>query len=129
MSSLLEKIRNADDIGRETITVDRWGVTFELRGLSGRDGKALLSAMVKEEDGSIIVSDLDTWLAKCICDPDTGEFFLNNPAGIDLLESKSIGVRQQLLMKIIELSGLDMAALDREKPPSSETSEGGSSSS
>lgn len=72
--SIRDKIFAAQDIPSELVEVPLWGVTVEVRGLSGSERTRLLDAAVNAETGEIDLRSIYPQIVIGSCfDPETGE--------------------------------------------------------
>lgn len=114
MSSLREKILNADDRRSEQVDVPEWGVTVEVRGLSGADRAAFLADAVTDEGKVDFTRVWPSLLIAGVYDPESGEPVFQ-AADRDAINAKSAGVTERLAKIVQRLSGLDEDAVAQGK--------------
>jgi len=126
--SLRDTILNADDRQSEQMDVPEWGVTIELRGLTGADRAAFLADAVTD-DGKVDFTRVwpNLLIAGCY-DPDTGEPVFTQ-LDRDALNTKSAGVTERVAQRIQAISGLSEDAVDAGKAGSGESRNAASTSS
>lgn len=114
MSTLRDKILNADDRQSENVEVPEWGVTVEVRGLSGAD-RAVFLADAITPDGKVDFTKVwPNLLIAGVYDPDTGEPVFDR-ADRDAINLKSAGVTERLAKVVQRLSGLDEESVEAGK--------------
>lgn len=119
-SSLRAKILDAKDIKKELVTIDEWGVTVEVRGLTGaQQVRISKAAEVKDVDknGEPTTRTDNNLLAQAMIlastfDPDTGELVFE-PTDADGLYEKSGAALNKIATAALRLNG--MAAGEEEK--------------
>jgi len=121
MSSLRDKIKAADDIKRELVEVPEWGVTVEVRTISGA-ARAQLFAEATDKNGKLHYDDAYTGLIiASVFDPETGERVFS-AADADWLKKKSSNATERLTEVAVRLSGLSPEAIGQaEKNSDSDT--------
>jgi hypothetical protein len=112
-ASLREKILNAPDIKKETLAVEEWDVTVEVRGLSGEkmfEIKKGATLVEKNGDGEDVeVQDqaklYSALLIASVYEPgtDTPVF---QPADRDAISGKSFAALDKVATRAMRLSGL-----------------------
>lgn len=113
--SLRDKILAADDIQVELVDVPEWGVTVEVRGMSGHDRSRILEAAADSEDGKISVGRMyaETVIAACY-DPDTGQRVFAD-SDIDVLLSKAAAPVDRIASVGMRLARMEAGAGDAAK--------------
>lgn len=97
MTSIREKIRDAQDRPEETVPIPEWGVVLRVRGLSAADAAALTS----DNSGDIYAQLL---LSRCVCD-EAGELVYPTPADAAELMAKSLPIVRRLLNAANRVNG------------------------
>ena len=107
--SLRDRIASAEDIDVETIEVPRWGVTLEVRGMTGKS-RSVFTELFASEDGTIDYEAMYPSLLIATCfDPETKEqVFTQDDAA--MLNSKSGKALEDLAQVAMRLSGLGKQA-------------------
>jgi len=103
--NLKEKILKAKDIKSEKVKVDEWGVTIEIKGMSGSQ-RAKLIANAIDKNGNVNLERIyPELLISALIDPETGkQIFATNDQSV--LLGKSGEVIERLAQLAIKLSGL-----------------------
>lgn len=112
--SLRDQILSIEDIPVEMVTVPEWGVTVEVRGMTGADRSSILERAAADE-GSMGPGGM--YVAIVIAstyDPETGERIFTT-ADTDILQTKSAAALDRLAMVGMRLSGMDEKATDTAK--------------
>lgn len=114
-SELRKTILEADDIEKETVEVPQWGVTVEVRSMTGKQRSAFMKRVSAGGSGEV---DFERFFAELIIatsfDPETGEQ-LFEAADRDALNQKSGAALQLLADPAMKLSGLDSGAVEAAK--------------
>ena len=107
--TLRERIIAADDIEAKLLEVQQWGVTVEVRGMSGSE-RAKFMGEFSDEEGTLDYASLyPSLIVKCIFDPETGlPVFTESDA--EVINSKSGAVLEMLGREAVKLSGMDADA-------------------
>ena len=105
-NSLREKILSSDDTQTELVDVPEWGVTLEVRGMSGK-ARAQFLANYTDEFGRVQWDKLyPNLLIHSVFDPETGEqVFL--PEDNDAINLKSGSALEVVANVSLRLSGLN----------------------
>ena len=98
--SLRDTIIQAEDLDSRVVDVPEWGVTVELRGMTGAQRMKLWEA-TQAKSRTHFYSDI---LIATTYDPDTGQHVFD-PADRDVISEKSGAVLDRLTGIINELSG------------------------
>lgn len=102
--SLREQILGAKDIKSEKVEVPEWGVTVEVRGLTGKQRARIYDACWK--NGRIDAEKLNPLLIIATAyDPGTGKPIFED-ADRDVLSEKSASSLEQVTQVAMRLSGL-----------------------
>lgn len=120
--SLRDQILACKDIQSELVEVPQWGVTVEVKGMTGRQ-RAILLQDVMGPRGNVDLQKLYPQLVVFSAfDPETSEpVFL--PGDIDAVAEKAGGALEVIAQVAMRLSGLDAAVQEK----NSETSQSGDS--
>jgi len=104
--SLRDQILAAEDIQIEMVEVPEWGVTVEVRGMSGADRSALMQAVADSPEGKATISTMyvDSIIATAY-DPETGER-LFTPEDAGALNAKAASALDRLAEVSMRLSGM-----------------------
>lgn len=104
--SLRDKILESTDIASEMVEVPEWGVTVEVRGMSGADRAQIFEA-IAGEGGDVKASALyaETVIATAY-DPDTGAAIFE-PGDMTALLQKSAQAIDRLAKVGLRLSGME----------------------
>jgi hypothetical protein len=124
--SLRDRIKEAQDDRREMVEVEEWGVTVEVRSMTGKERAQTLQRYLTEDneiDWEALYPEL---VIASTFDPDTGERVFSPDDG-DWLNEKNAGALEHIGQVAMRLSGLDRRARERSGKGSSETGSGGSS--
>ena len=113
--SLKDKIKNAEDLRAETITIDEWDVTLEVRAFSARKRLELGRLATDSSGQENSIEFVARLLKESIYDPETHDpVFTDDDVG--WLMDKSGAVLDRLTLKAMEVNGLDKASVrDAEK--------------
>lgn len=105
MSSLRDKILAAQDIQSEPVYIKEWGVTVDVKGLTGRQRAILLQDVVSAR-GKIDMQKLYPQLiVMSTFDPETGEPVFH-AGDIDAIAEKSGAAQEAIAQVAMRLSGL-----------------------
>lgn len=111
--SLRDQILTADDIGRQTIQVEQWGVELEVRTLSAVQRSRMLKTC-SLPDGSVDLDRLYPMLIiATVFDPETGDQVFT-PDDMLALQEKSAASIESVAQKAMEMSGMTAKAVDDE---------------
>lgn len=123
--SIRDKIRDADDIEKDLVTVPEWGVDVEVRSLTGT-ARADFLASYASGDGEVNWHNLypEVLIAHCF-DPETGERLFEESDRTWIM-SKSGAAIDRVATAAMNISGLGAKAVDDlgKSSSGSETSEG-----
>lgn len=111
--SLRDRILSADDISKQLVEVQQWGVTVEVRTMSaGQRSRMIQSCSLP--DGSIDLDKLYPMLiVATVFDPATGiQVFTEND--MSLLQEKSASSIEFVAQKAMSMSGMTANAIDEE---------------
>ena len=98
--SLRDTILTADDLGSRIVDIPEWGVTIELRGMTGEQRMKLWEA-TQAKTRTHFYADI---MIACAFDPESGKPVFD-PADRDAIGGKSGAVLDRLTGVINELSG------------------------
>ena len=110
--SLREKILECKDIQSELLEVPQWGVTVEVRGMTGRQ-RAILLQNTMDKKGNMILQKLYPSLVIATSfDPETGEkIFMDGD--FDAVSEKSGGALETIAQVAMKLSGLNPEEVEK----------------
>lgn len=104
--NLREKILQADDIKKERVKIDEWGVEVEVRSLSGAE-RARVVENSRSKDGDVDEQKFYSMLViASVFDPETGEKIFK-PADRDILSQKSFSALNKIAKVAARISGMD----------------------
>jgi hypothetical protein len=109
--SIRDQIINADDIEHEIIEVPVWGVSIEVRSMTGRARTRLIKTAT-DNDGQLDMETLyPDMVILCAFDPETGEQIFTQDDR-DLLLSKSAGPLELIALAAMRISGMTPDAIE-----------------
>ena len=109
--SIRDQIINADDIEYEIIEVPVWGVSIEVRSMTGRARTRLIKTAT-DNDGQLDMETLyPDMVILCAFDPETGEQIFTQDDR-DLLLSKSAGPLELIALAAMRISGMTPDAIE-----------------
>jgi hypothetical protein len=109
--SIRDQIINADDIEHEIIEVPVWGVSIEVRSMTGRARTRLIKTAT-DNDGQLDMETLyPDMVILCAFDPETGEQIFTQDDR-DLLLSKSAGPLELIALAAMRISGMTPDAVE-----------------
>lgn len=109
--SIRDRIIAANDTASELLVVPEWGVTVEVRSMSGA-ARAVLVQDAANNDGKInFAKVLPEIIIGCLFDPETGERVFDAKDTEPLME-KSGQVLDKVLAVAMRLSGFNDGAVD-----------------
>jgi len=131
--SLAEQILAAEDIPHEDVEVPEWGVTVQVRGLSGIDRDAYEAKMAAVRRSPAGEAEVELRLAnyrakllvKVLHDPETGERLFDDKAA-QQLGAKNARTIERLFDTARRLSGMDDKAVETARGNSGTAPSGGS---
>jgi len=109
--SLRDKILAADDIQTELVDVPEWGVTVEVRGMSGHDRTRILEAASEGENGLSVGRMYAETVIAATFDPETGERVFQ-PSDVDALLSKAAAPMDRIASVGMRLARMEAGAAD-----------------
>lgn len=113
MTSLRDIILAADDASTELVEVPQWGVTIEVRGMSGRDRAAFLSSYTDPETGRVNWGMLyPSLITATAFDPDNGERIFDD-GDADAINGKSGAALERVAQVALRLSGMQQEDEDK----------------
>ena len=112
MSNLKDKILSADDTVAETLTVEAWNVTVQIRSMSGAARARLLQTAVDDGGKVDLAKIYPDIIIGCTFDPETGEPVFQ-PADRDALMQKSGAALDEVANVAMRLSGFSEKAVDK----------------
>lgn len=124
--SLRDSILAADDIPSETVDVPDWGVTVEVRGMTGAE-RTRIMAMAASTGGKVDLQMVYPEIViATVFDPETGTQVFT-PQDRDALMAKSAKPIDRIAMVGMRLSGFTEDAADEAGKDSSQTPDDDSS--
>ncbi len=110
--SLKDQILAADDTTSEKVEVSEWGVTVEVRTMSGAARATILQSAV-EDDGKVDLQKVyPDIIIGCTFDPETGERVFS-PSDREILMQKSGAALDKVATVAMRLSGFTADAVDK----------------
>ena len=111
--SIKAKIRSAQDIDREIITIPEWDVSIEVRSMTVRQRASFVAASQDTSDnGDKIENVYGQILVTCCIDPEDGSPVFTEDDLSWLMTEKSGAVIDRLVTSCLEVSGLKEKAID-----------------
>jgi hypothetical protein len=118
--SLRDQIFATQDIPSETVEINEWGITLEVRGMTGADRTVLLEKAV-DGTGQLNLSQIyPEAVIACSYDPETGERVFGAEDRENLL-AKSATAIDKIALAALRLSGFTAEASDAAGKGSSTT--------
>jgi len=109
--NLRDKILKAKDIPVEVKEVPEWGVSIEIRGMTGKQRSDMIAATLDKKGKTITGAIYPELLTRCLYDPETGEpIFTQQDA--EQISGKSGHVLERLARIASRLSGISDEALE-----------------
>lgn len=103
--SLRDRILQSQDIEAEEVEVKQWGVTVEIRGMSGLERAKFMERFTGQDGNLDYEAMYPSLLIACVHDPVTGEkLFMPEDAGA--LNAKSGAALERLAQVALRLSGM-----------------------
>ena len=128
MSNLREKIFSAGDIEKELVEVKEWGVTLEIRSMTGAQRARVMAHAVDEKGKPDLEKVYPDLLIYTIYDPESGELVFSESDRGELMK-KNGAIIERLARVAMRLSGIgEQAVEEAEKNSGSGTLNGGSTS-
>lgn len=109
--SIRDQIRKAQDRTSEIVEVPEWGVTVEVRSMTGSQRSAIVTALTSDEDNKMEA----LWggmLVSCVYDPETGDPVFKEDDAEWLLNEKSSTVLDRLSNVCLQVAGIVEGAVD-----------------
>ena len=109
--SIRDQIRKAQDRTSEIVEVPEWGVTVEIRSMTGSQRSAIVTALTSDEDNKMEA----LWggmLVSCVYDPETGNAVFKEDDAEWLLNEKSSTVLDRLSNVCLQVAGIVEGAVD-----------------
>jgi len=107
--SMRDLILNSDDIPTELIDIPEWGVTIEVRGMTGADRASILESAMLPTGGVNLQAFYPEIIIACAHDPETGQRLFTS-ADRDAVMAKSGKAIDRLATAGLSLSGMTEAA-------------------
>lgn len=124
--SLRDQILNTQDIPKESVTVPEWGVTIEMRGMTGAERTRIMDLAMDAGGELNLQSIYPEIVISTAFDPETGEKVFE-PADRDALLSKSANALDRVALVGMRLSGFTQESADAAGKGSSATATDASS--
>ena len=121
--SLVQQIMSAEDRPKmKIVQVPEWGVDVGIVVMAAKD-KGIFEANQVGVDGKVTIADIkQQMLARCLCDPATGELlFSSGSGGAESLGSRSSIVIDRLALIAQELNQIGVEAVEEMAKNSVET--------
>lgn len=125
--SLRDRIIAVDDLQREIVKIDQWGVEVEVRGMSGAARAAIVQDAADNNGNVNFAKMMPEVVVTCVYDPETGEPVFTRDDK-DTIMSKNGAALEKINTVAMRLSGFGADAIDIAGKDSSSTQNGGSSS-
>ena len=109
--SIRDQIRKAQDRTSQIAEVPEWGVTVEIRSMTGTQRSAIVTALTSDEDNKMEA----LWggmLVSCVYDPETGDPVFKEDDAEWLLNEKSSTVLDRLSNVCLQVAGIVEGAVD-----------------
>ena len=109
--SIRDQIRKAQDRTSQITEVPEWGVTVEIRSMTGTQRSAIVTALTSDEDNKMEA----LWggmLVSCVYDPETGDPVFKEDDAEWLLNEKSSTVLDRLSNVCLQVAGIVEGAVD-----------------
>ena len=104
--SLRDTILSVQDTQKQTVEVPEWGVTVEVRGMTGVQRSAFVEACVDPKTGMPMFARVYSQIIiACTYDPETGVQVFE-PTDRDVIDSKSAAATERIAKVALTLSGL-----------------------
>lgn len=123
--SLRDHIIAVDDLQREIVRIDQWGIEVEVRGMSGATRAAIVQDAADNNGSVNFQRMLPEIVTQCVYDPETGEQVFG-PDDRELIMSKSGAALEKISTVAMRLSGFGEDAVDVAGKGSSSTPSDGS---
>lgn len=111
MADLREQILNSDDIKKENVKVDEWGVEVEVRGMTGAARNRLINKNMGKNGEMDLNGMYPDLIVSSVYDPKSGEQVFSEKDK-DTLNAKSSGALEKVAQVAMRLSGLDEESHD-----------------
>ena len=109
--SIRDQIRKAQDRTSQITEVPEWGVTVEIRSMTGTQRSAIVTALTSDDDNKMEA----LWggmLVSCVYDPETGDPVFKENDAEWLLNEKSSTVLDRLSNVCLQVAGIVEGAVD-----------------
>lgn len=103
--SLRDRILQSQDIEAEEVEVKQWGVTVEIRGMSGLERAKFMERFTGQDGNLDYEAMYPSLLIACVHDPGTGDK-LFMPEDAAALNAKSGAALEKLAQVALRLSGM-----------------------
>jgi 3-hydroxyisobutyrate dehydrogenase-like beta-hydroxyacid dehydrogenase len=109
--SLKDKILNINDVTREVVKIDEWGLEVEVRSMTGAARAAIVQAGAvegKSPDLNRFTADI---VVMCTFDPETGEQVFDETDAASVMEKNGAAL-EKIVTVAMRLSGFAKDAVD-----------------
>lgn len=110
--NLRDKILSAKDLETQIVPVPQWGVTVEVRGMSGRQRSIFLKDIMDKKGNVDTLKLYPSLIIASTFDPETGERVFED-GDFDAIAEKSGGALEVVAQVAMKLSGLDAAVAEK----------------
>lgn len=110
--SLRERILAAQDQKSELVEVPEWGVTVEVRSLSGKQRAHVLQTAVDRKGNTDLEKLYPALLVETVFDPEDGERVFR-AEDRDAINARNSGALERVAQVAMRLSGIDAGAQER----------------
>jgi hypothetical protein len=125
--SLRDRIFAVDDLQREIVMIEQWGIEVEVRGMSGAARAAIIQNAASNNGNLDFGKMMPELVISCTFDPETGEQVFDD-SDLPNIMSKSGAALDKITTIAMRLSGFGADAVDEAGKGSLLTQNGGSSS-
>lgn len=118
MSSLRDRILGAEDMTKEIVDIEEWGVKIEVRSPSAKFRSQLMRQFVDVETGQVNYELMYPSLLIATCfDPDTGEKVFDE-GDVEALNQKNGALVEHVAQAAMRVTGMNSGAVDKGKQDS-----------
>lgn len=109
--SLKDRIAAADDLTSEPMDIPEWGVTVDIKAMTGQARADLLSSFAGEDGKVDYARTYPDLVIVGTFDPETGDPVFG-PDDTEMLLTKSAVVLERVAQKVMQVNGLGEKAVD-----------------
>jgi hypothetical protein len=124
--SLRDRIIAVDDLQREIVKIEQWGLDVEIRGMSGAARAAIVQDAADNNGNINFAKMMPEVVIGCVFDPLTGEQVFDSE-DTESIMSKNGAALEKINTVAMRLSGFGADAIDAAGKDSSSTPKEGSS--